>query len=138
TIKASLDFLSKQGVLEGFSPKINIRKFGYKLEAMVMLHADTSEKKVFEDFLERVKKDPHLYRLSAIMGSGNWNLMVSHLYRDIEGYHNNEQKQYYEAVPGIYKLIKDKQVFYATEPYYKNASRVASVIEIVRKEKGID
>ncbi|MFH1255785.1 MAG: hypothetical protein V1494_00695, partial [Candidatus Diapherotrites archaeon] len=47
TIKASLDFLSKQGVLEGFSPKINIRKFGYKLEAMVMLHADTSEKKVF-------------------------------------------------------------------------------------------
>ncbi len=50
TIKSSLDFLRKEGVLEGYGPKLNFRKFGYKLEAKTMFHIDTSEKKAFKKF----------------------------------------------------------------------------------------
>jgi len=136
TIKASLDFLEKEGVLEGYGPKISFKKFGYNLEAKVMLQMDRSEKDIFNKFLKQVENDPHLYRMTSIIGSGNWNIMTNHLYPDVESYHKNVQKTYYESIPGIYKLIKDRQIFYATEPYYKNASRTSSVIELIRKKKG--
>ncbi len=136
TIKASLDFLEKEGVLEGYGPKVGFRKFGYNLEAKVMLQIDSSEKEIFNKYLKQAEKDPHLYRMTAIIGSGNLNIMTNHLYPDVESYHKNVQERYYESIPGIYKLIKDRQIFYATEPYYKNVSRTSSLIELIRKEKG--
>src|SRR3989344_9468230 len=136
TIKSSLDFLSREGVLSGFGPKIDFRKLGYKLEVIVMLQIDTSQKELFNEFLGVVSSDPHLYRLSAIIGSGNWNMMASHIYTDIESYHQDSLKKYYESIPGIFRLIKDKQIFYVTDPYYKNESRAQSVLDIVKNSKG--
>ena len=83
-----------------------------------------------------MKQDPNIYRLSAIIGSGNWNMMASHIYTDIETYHLDSLKKYYESIPGIFKLIKHKQIFYVTDPYYKNESRTQSVIDIVKNSKG--
>ena len=136
TIKSSLDFLTKEGLLSGYGPKLDFKKLGYRLEVMVMLQVDTSEKKLLQKFLEKVKEDPNIYRLSAIIGSGNWNMMASHIYTDIETYHLDSLKKYYESIPGIFRLIKDKQIFYVTDPYYKNESRTQSVIDIVKNSKG--
>ena len=58
TIKGSLEFLKKEGLLEGFGPKVNFRKLGYKLESIVLIQADLSEEKVFKKFLDAVKGDP--------------------------------------------------------------------------------
>jgi len=138
TIKSSIDFLEKSEILEGFGPKINFRKFGYKLEVIELLQADLSKKKLFEQFLDAAKKDPCVYRITAVVGSGNWNLFVRHIYRDIESYHRDMQKNYFEAIPGIYDFIKDRQIFYATEPLFKNISRTNAIIEIARKEKGLN
>lgn len=138
TIKSSIDFLEKEGFLTGYGPKINFRKLGYKLEVIEMLHVDTSKKKLFTEFLECSGKDPNMFRLSAIIGSGNWNIMASYIYRDVESYHHGMMSKYYEKIQGIYDLIKDRQIFYATEPLYKNASRTASVLEILCEEKGIE
>lgn len=137
TIKASIDFLAKSKILEGFGPKINFRNFGYKLEVIALLQADISKKQLFEKFLNAAKNDPYVYRMASVIGSGNWNLLTRHIYKDIESYHLNEQKNYYESIPGFYDLIKDRQIFYATEPYYKNISRTNAIIEIIRKEKGL-
>ena len=41
-----------------------------------------------------------------------------------------------ESFPSIYKAIKDRQIFYVTDPSYKNESRTDSVIEIIKAEKG--
>jgi len=138
TIKSSLDFLKKEGILLGFGPKINIRKFGYSLEVFLIMHLDTSQKNVFDKFLEKAKKDPHVYRISAILGSGNWNLITRYIYKDIESFHSELQKNYYDAIPGFYDLVKSRQIFYSTEPHYKFASRTNSIIEIIIKEKGLD
>jgi len=138
TIKSSLDFFEKEGLLEGYGPKVNFKKLGYDLETIVLLEADLSNEKVFDKFLAAAKKDPHLYRFSAIMGAGNWNLVNWQIHKDVESYHHNVEKNYYKAIPGIYNLIRNRQIFYATEPYYKNASRTKSLIEIIKKEKGLD
>ncbi|MDD5162976.1 MAG: hypothetical protein PHD95_02095 [Candidatus ainarchaeum sp.] len=138
TIKSSLDFLKKEGVVQGFGPKINMKKFGQSLEVFFFLQADTSQKKIFEKFLETAKDDPHLFRISAIIGSGNWNLLARFLYRDVESFHHELQKKYYDAIPGFYDLVKNRQVFYATEPQYKGSSITDSIIQILKKEKGLD
>ena len=137
TIKGSLEFLKKEGLLEGFGPKVNFRKLGYKLESIVLIQADLSEEKVFKKFLDAVKGDPHLYRMSSIIGSGNWNLLARHIHRDVESYHKSDQETYAEKIPGICSLIKDRDIFYTTEPYYKNESRTKSIIEIIKREKGL-
>ena len=137
TIKSSLDFLQKQHVLEGFGPKVNFRKFGFNLEAVVLLQAELAKQKKFKGMLESAKKDPHLYWLSSVIGSGNWNLIARHFYKDVESYHKGTQERYY-SVPGMFSLIKDRQIFYATEPTYKNVSRTESIIKILKQERGID
>lgn len=138
TIKSSLDFMQKEGLLEGFGPKIDFRKFGHKLEAIELLQVDFSQKKTFDNFLGAAKNDPHVYRLSAVIGSGNWNLIVSHFYEDVESFHKFTQENYYEAIPGIMQLIKDRQIFYVTEPNYKFSSRTEALVDIIKRKRGIE
>ena len=137
TIKSSLDFLQKQGVLSGFGPKVNFKNFGFKLEVVTILQMDLSEEKVFADFLRECASDPNIYSVSSIIGSGNWNLLLRHYYRDVESYHADWEKNFSKKIPGLFKLVKDRQVFYLADPYYKESSRTNSVIELVQKEQGL-
>ena len=137
TIKSSLDFLEKKKVIDGFGPKIGFRNLGYKLEAIEIMQVDMSKKDLFKKFTEAVKNDPHIYTMASIIGSGNWNIMTRHFYKDIESYNANIEKNYYRKIDGLYDLIKDKQIFYATEPLYKIESRTESILEALRKEKAM-
>lgn len=138
TIKSSLDFLQKEGILSGYGPKIALWKMGYKLEAVELLQLDFSRSDLVERFLDAVKKDPHVYAIQTIMGSGNYNVISFQFYKDVESYHKNIQENYVKKIPGYYDVVKDKQVFYLTEPTFKRGSRTDSIIEILRKEAGID
>ncbi len=137
TIKASIEFLKKEGVLDGFGPKVNFRKFGYGLEVISLLQVDLSETIVFEQFLKQALDDPHFYDLSSVIGSGNWNLIARHFYKNIESFHHNWEENYNKKIPGLFKLIRDRQTFYLTEPRYKNSSRTFSILEAIKKEKGL-
>ena len=68
TIKSSVDFLLKEGVLTGFGPKVNFRQFGYKLEPLVLMQVDMTEKSTFKKFMDEAEKDPNLYRVSSVVG----------------------------------------------------------------------
>lgn len=138
TIKSSLDYLLKEGLLTGFGPKLDFKKLGYKLEVRAFFKADVSDQKAFNEVLEAVKSDANAPMLTSVIGSGNWNLMISHIYKDVESYHAGLNKKYYSKLAGIYSVIKDRQIFYLTDPVYKNESRTKSVIEIIKKEKGYD
>ncbi len=137
TIKASIDFLKKQGLLTGFGPKIDFKKFGYKLEVITLFQADISDKETFQKIIQAAKGDPNIYRLSSIIGSNNWNLMSHHIYKDVESYHKDINKKYYEKIPKIFNVLKDRQIFYENDPFYKVSSRTNAMIEIIRKEKGL-
>ncbi|MCD6247100.1 MAG: Lrp/AsnC family transcriptional regulator [Candidatus Diapherotrites archaeon] len=135
TIISSLDFLEKAGLIQGYGPKINFRVLGYNLEVTTLFQADLSRKKAMDAFLEQVAKDPHMYWFSGMLGSGNWNLIARHIYRDVESYRKHTEEHYFEKVPGIYDLIRDRQIFFTTEPIYKSASRTKSIVEIIKRSK---
>lgn len=136
TIKSSLDFLETNKILQGYGPKINQKELGYKIEVIEILQIDMSKKEIIEKYFETVKNDPHIYRVSSIIGSGNWNVLTRHIYKDIESYHENSKNNYFSAIEGLYDAIKDRQVFYETEPYFKNSSRTKSIIDVMRKDRG--
>ncbi|MCX6801349.1 MAG: Lrp/AsnC family transcriptional regulator [Candidatus Diapherotrites archaeon] len=138
TIKASLDFLQKEGLLVGYGPKIAFWKLGYKLEAVELLQLDFSRQDLIEQYLKAAEKDPHVYALNSIMGSGNFNVISSQFYSDVESYHKNLQERYVKKIPNYYDVVKDRQVFYLTEPTFKRGSRTDSIIEIMRKKAGLD
>ncbi|MDO8634392.1 MAG: hypothetical protein Q7K34_03835 [archaeon] len=138
TIKSSLDFLKKEGVLTGFGPKIDFKKFDYRLETVVLWQIDMSNRPVFQKIVETAKKDENLYRLSGIIGPHNWNFLSHHIYRDVESYHRDITKKYYESIPGVFDAIKDRQIIFETEPFYKAASRTEALIKIIRKHNGLD
>ncbi|MBN2127184.1 MAG: hypothetical protein JW703_02200 [Candidatus Diapherotrites archaeon] len=138
TIKSSLEFLKQEGVIDGFGPKINIKAFNYSLEAKTIFQIDISKKALFNEFLKVIEKDPHVYRLSASIGSGNLNFFADHIYKDVESFHKYFSKNYEEGIKNFFDLVKDKQILYTTEPIFKSSSRTESIINLIRKERGFD
>ncbi len=138
TIKTSIDFLTKQGVITGYGPKIDIKKLGYKIEAITLMQLDLTKKSIMEKFMEEIKKDDNTYYMSGTLGPGNFNAIARHIYEDIETYHKDANKKYFEALQGIYELIKNKETFYITEPVYKIMPRTDSIIKTMRKQKGLE
>lgn len=138
TIKSSLAFLEKFGMIESYGPKVIFKKFGYNLEILELLQVDLSEKQAFEQFVKEVQKDPHVYMMAPMIGSGNLNIVLKHIHKNIESFHTHSIKNYYERIPGLYKLIKDRQIFYIAAPEYKNKPRTDSIINIIKQEKGLE
>lgn len=133
TIKSSLAFLEKQGILHGFGPKVDFKKLGFNLEVLTFLQVDLSQQKPFEKFIEVLEKDSHTYWVSSIIGSGNWNILCRHIYKDVESYHSDLQTRYM-SIPGYHSLIKNMQSFFSVEPVFKNESRTKSIIELIKNE----
>lgn len=137
TIKSSLDFLAKEGLLTGYGPKADFRKFDYRLEVLTLMQADLTKRDFLKKFLDEVKKDENLYFLSGVLGSGNWNLLARHMYKDIESYHKGVGEKYFEKLAGIHDFIKSREIFYSIEPFYKLDSRTDSLIHAIRKSRGL-
>jgi hypothetical protein len=72
------------------------------------------------------------------MGSGNFNVMSSQFYKDVESYHKNLQERYVKKLPNYYDVVKDRQVFYLTEPTFKRGSRTDSIVKILREKAALD
>ncbi|MCX6803628.1 MAG: Lrp/AsnC family transcriptional regulator [Candidatus Diapherotrites archaeon] len=138
TIKSSLDFLQKEGIVTGFGPKIAFWKLGFKLEAVELLQLDFSKPALVEKYLDIARNDPHVFALNSVMGSGNFNVISFQFYEDVEAYHKNLQETYVKKIPNYYEIVKDRQVFYLTEPTFKRGSRTNSIIEIMRKNAALD
>ena len=138
TIKSSIDFLQKEGIVNGYGPKIAHWKLGYKLEAVELLQLDFSKPDLIEKYLAVVATDPHVYALQTVMGSGNFNVISFQFYRDVESYHKNLQDNYIKKIPDYYDIVKDRQVFYLTEPTFKRGSRTDGIIQLIRKDAGLE
>ncbi|PIN84798.1 MAG: hypothetical protein COV47_05460 [Candidatus Diapherotrites archaeon CG11_big_fil_rev_8_21_14_0_20_37_9] len=138
TIKSSLDFFANEKLLNGYGPKVDFKKFGYKLEVLSFFQADLTMKDTLQRFLKDVNSDPNMYFLSGVVGSDNWNLVARSIYKDIESYHTEMNKRYFEKIPGIHDFVKNRSIYYVTDPFYKTDSRTNTLIKIVRKSRGYD
>ncbi|MEK6959418.1 MAG: Lrp/AsnC family transcriptional regulator [archaeon] len=138
TIKGSIDFMQKEGIVSGYGPKIASWKLGYKLEAVELLQLDFSRPELVEKYMAVMSKDSHVYGFQSIMGSGNFNVISFQFYRDVESYHKNLQDNYIKKIPNYYDIVKDRQVFYLTEPTFKRGSRTDCILSLMRRDAGLD
>ena len=138
TIKSSLDFLATEGLITGYGPKVDFKKFDFKLEVLCLMQVDLTKKDFFKRYIDVANNDSNLYSLSCLAGSGRYNLIERHIYKDIESYHKGVNKKYFEKLDGIHDFVKNRDIFYVTDPFYKMKSRTGSLIEIIRKARGYD
>ena len=138
TIKGSIDFLQKEGIITGYGPKIAFWKLGYKLEAIELLQLDFSKPALVDKYIEIMRNDPLVYGFHSIMGSGNFNVLSLQFYKDVESYHKNLQERYVKKIPDYYEIVKDRQVFYLTEPTFKRGSRTDSLVKLLLEDKAMD
>ncbi|MEI7961702.1 MAG: hypothetical protein WCI04_05195, partial [archaeon] len=66
------------------------------------------------------------------------NVISFQFYEDVESYHKNQQENYVKKIPNYYEIVKDRQVFYLTEPTFKRSSRTDAIIDIMRKKAALD
>jgi len=64
--------------------------------------------------------------------------MSFQFYPDVESYHKNLQENYVKKIPDYYEVVKDRQVFYLTEPTFKRGSRTDSIIQLMKRSSGLD
>jgi len=137
TIKASLEFLKREGVIKNYYPLIMPQKLGFNLVPMAIMQVDVSQKKLVDKVENQIKQDPYVYSARKIISSGNWNVLLMHLCRDIESYHKTIEDTYYKNVPKMDKCIRDKMIFYPTGHAWKNKAMSETIVDILKKEKKI-
>lgn len=138
TIKSSIHFLKKEGVIRGFYPDLDLKKIGFGIETTAMILADKSKPDEIEGLTKRFREDPNLYLFTDVIGSSHWNIMAKHIYKNIESYHSQTQKKYFESIPRIHELIRDQQLIYTSTAGYKEVERSKAAVSILKKEKGIE
>lgn len=136
TIQKSLKFLKAQGALTGYAPLIDPKAFGFKLQPIGIMQFDMSDKKGLDAWVRNVKADPNVYFRSNLVGSGKWNMMSMSIYKDMESYSEGVRRKYYAETPEVYRLTKDIQVFYASEPFFRQVPRAKVVVDSIIAEKG--
>ena len=82
-------------------------------------------------------KDKNILSFSEVICEGNYNFAIIFLFKNIEEYHINFKKKYYETTPSLYETIKQKNNFYLSEPIYKKRNEIDTLIELLKEEKGI-
>jgi DNA-binding Lrp family transcriptional regulator len=138
TIKASLEFLKKAGVLRGFEPYMSIKALGFKLMPISVTLRDFFKKKVQQQVLERVLKDPNIFSYSEVMGPGKWNVMTMHVYRDITEYQQDVREKYETDIEGYYDFIKERLRFYKTGESWKDMPPARAAINVLKSEKRLN
>lgn len=138
TIQKSLKFLKEQAALTGYAPLIDPKAFGFKLQPISIMQFDMSDKKGLDAWVRNVKADSNVYFRSNLVGSGKWNMMSMSIYKDMESYSEGVRRKYYAETPEVYRLTKDIQVFYASEPFFRQVPRAKVVVDSIIAEKGYE
>ena len=137
TIKSSIEFMEQEKLINGYRPLLDPRVVGYNLIVHTYLQTNTSDKTEFNKLMDAINKDKNILSFSEVICEGNYNLAISFLCKNIEEYHINFKKKYYETTPSLYETIKQKNNFYLSEPIYKKRNEIDTLIELLKEEKGI-
>jgi DNA-binding Lrp family transcriptional regulator len=138
TIKASINFLEENNFINGYRPLLNADKAGYKLRTNTYFQIDISDKQKFKDFINVVNNDQNIINCSQVISDDYTNVSLSYISKDVEDYYSNIQEKYYLNIPKVYDFLNKRTIYYLTNPYYKNNNEIDTIINLLKKERGID
>ncbi|HNW05394.1 MAG TPA: hypothetical protein PK655_01540 [archaeon] len=138
TIKSSIELMEKQGLIKHYIPTVNSSIAGYGLRVWTFLQMDISNQKLLNNLKKIMTKIPNIYHCSEVITERGYNIAIGYLAKNVEDYYNNIQRKYFINYPDIYNNIKDRSVFYLSEPTYIQKSHSSTIIDILEKEQGIE
>lgn len=138
TIKSSIELMEKQGLIKHYIPTVNSSIAGYGLRVWTFLQMDISNQKLLNNLKKIMTKIPNIYHCSEVITERGYNIAIGYLAKNVEDYYNNIQRKYFINYPDIYNNIKDRSVFYLSDPTYIQKSHSSTIIDILEKEQGIE
>jgi hypothetical protein len=99
---------------------------------------DISNQKLLNNLKKIMTKIPNIYHCSEVITERGYNIAIGYLAKNVEDYYNNIQRKYFINYPDIYNNIKDRSVFYLSDPTYIQKSHSSTIIDILEKEQGIE
>ncbi len=137
TIKSSIESLEKSGLITGYAPSIDPVVAGYGLRVWTFLQMDLSNDNANKGFQQIVKTIPNVYHCSEVITDKGYNVSIGYLAKSVEDYYNNIQRQYFTTYPQVYNYIKERTVFYLSQPNYVQKNVSDTLIDVLEKEAGI-
>ncbi len=137
TIKSSIDSLEKSKLITGYVPAIDPFVAGYGLKVWTFLQMDLSNESANKNFQKIIKTIPNVYHCSEVITDKGYNISIGYLAKSVEDYYNNIQRQYATNYPDIYNYIKQRTVFYLSQPNYVFKSQSDTLIDILEKDSGL-
>jgi DNA-binding Lrp family transcriptional regulator len=137
TIKSSIDFLENSKFINGYRPLLDSKVVGNKLVVWSFLNVDSSDKINFKEFLSALSSEPSLLHCSDVITDKGYNIGVAHLAKSVEEYYLNIQKKFFFNNPKLTDLIKQKTIFYLSDPLYNHKNEIDATIDILEKEVGL-
>lgn len=138
TIKSSIDLMEKQGLIKNYIPSLNSSVAGYGLRVWTFVQMDISNEKLTNNLKKIVTTIPNIYHCSEVITEKGYNIAIGYLAKNVEDYYNNIQRKYFLNYPEIYNNIKERTVFYLSEPTYVQKSHSSALIDILEREQGLD
>ena len=138
TIKSSIELMEKQGLIRHYIPSLNATVAGYGLKVWTYIQMDISNEKITNNLKKIITTIPNIYHCSEVITERGYNIAIGYLAKNVEDYYNNIQRQYFLNYPEIYNYIKERTVFYLSEPMYVQKSHSSALIDILEKEQGFD
>lgn len=134
TIKSSIASLEKAGLITGYLPALNPVVSGYGLNVWTYLQMDLSNLANNKKLTELIKTIPNVYHCSEVITDKGYNISVGYLTKSVEDYYNNIQRKYFISQPQIYNYVKERTVFYLSQPTYVQKNISDALIDVLEKE----
>tara|TARA_Y100000310_G_C20661002_1_gene804788 strand:+ start:1699 stop:2166 length:468 start_codon:yes stop_codon:yes gene_type:complete len=111
TVRYRINKLKKQGIIEKFIVRINKKKLGFNIYAIIMISTWNYTKEEWLDFFQYLMEHPKIVSVEKI--TGNYDLKISFWAEDTEDmdFISHSIKTKYS------KIIKDWQTFIFTKQY---------------------
>ncbi|MBI4360211.1 Lrp/AsnC family transcriptional regulator [Candidatus Micrarchaeota archaeon] len=131
TLVSSLAHLQEQTAIVQYVPALDWKKIGVGVESLPLLDFDFSQTEVLSQVAEWARSTPNV-RFMGSIASGRYNLAFREMHRSMEAFQSGVLEFYQRQVPRAYPLIRDRAVYYFSEPVYayRPSSRAAADIVI--------
>ena len=141
TIKSSLHFLKKEGVLKGFAPSMNFEKIGLKNLVFDFYKMDFSDEKGLATLKKVLEEDQNMFHAGSVFGDGEHNFLIMQAYTTVENYQNGFREKYGQE-KDLSNFLQNRMTFFATSSPIEAKglwpSRSTAILDILLEEAGMN
>jgi len=135
TVRNSLFFLEKEGIIDNYSPMLDVKKLGFNHNHVIVTQFEFDNESQEKEMRDKIMKEiPNMYLVSECDGPGLMNTFHVGIYRTHKERHDLVTKASQKL--RLRRFIKQKMSIPLFERYHMN-SPSKTIIKILMKERGL-